>query len=134
MAESLFDPFAYIKSHGGLVRIDDGQIIVTFARATREPCEACHIMLPGAMSVCQAPTDVELGEMPRTVQQIVWRSLSTTPWASILGFWIVTAAQNRGEHRIIAEPFRRIWTAVIFVTGLLARLAALDAVVLSARR
>ena len=42
MPESLFDPLAYIKSHGGVVRLEEGKIAVTFDYATRERREACH--------------------------------------------------------------------------------------------
>lgn len=34
MAELLFDPLAYIKSHGGLARLDNGLVVVTFEWAT----------------------------------------------------------------------------------------------------
>lgn len=41
-----------------------------------------------------------------------------------LGFWFWNAAQNRGGRRIMAEPIRRVWTAVNLVTGLLVMASA----------
>lgn len=42
-----------------------------------------------------------------------------------LGFWFWTAAQARGERRIMAEPLRRIWAGLNLATGLLALVSGL---------
>lgn len=71
MAEPLFDPLAYIKSHGGLVRLEDGQVVVTFDYATRERREKCHKVAQRYERLLKLQLDVGPGEMPRTVQQLV---------------------------------------------------------------
>jgi len=42
MTESLFDPLAYIRFHGGAVRLEERRILVTFEWATRGRREKCQ--------------------------------------------------------------------------------------------
>lgn len=71
MPEPLFDPLAFIKSHGGLVRLDGGRIVVTFEWATRERREACHKVARRYNALLKLQFAVVPGEKPRTVQQLV---------------------------------------------------------------
>jgi len=71
MAERLFDPLAYIKSHGGIVRLEDGRILVTFEWATRERREDCHRVARRYERLLRMQLDVGPGERARTVRQLV---------------------------------------------------------------
>ncbi len=68
---ALFDPLAYIRSHGGLVRLAEGQVVVTFDYATRERREDCHRMARHYDALLKLQLDVPPGEKPRTIQQLV---------------------------------------------------------------
>jgi len=71
MPERMFDPLAYIKSHGGLVRLANDQILVTFDYASRERREKCRRVVVKYEKLIRLQLDVGPGEMARTVQQLV---------------------------------------------------------------
>jgi hypothetical protein len=71
MPEPLFDPLAYIQSHGGRVRLDGGQIVVTFEWATKTARERCHRVARRYGALIRLQLNVGPGEIPRTVQQLV---------------------------------------------------------------
>jgi len=71
MPEPLFDPLAYIKSHGGVVRLEEGRVVVTFEWTSRERREACQRVAVRYERLLRLQLDVGPGEMARTVQQLV---------------------------------------------------------------
>jgi len=71
LPETLIDPLAYIRSHGGIVRLAEGQVVVTFDHATRERREICHRVARRYDALLKLQLDVPPGEKPRTVQQLV---------------------------------------------------------------
>lgn len=72
MTERLFDPIAYVRSHGGTVRLDEaGRVAVAFDRTSPARQAECRRLVAKYERLIRLQLDVPPGERPRSVQQLV---------------------------------------------------------------